>query len=503
MPELPPSLTSAGLDSAGLDSAGFNDVRLVAEDELGTNFVAFQTERGQEVAVRLLALTVPSRPVRRQFRSSCLAITALAGGDGVLTVHEADFTADHHPYLVTDVPAGSLASLLAHGPLPADVAAGLTATLASTLIAAHEAGVLHLDLRPANVVRTTRSSAPLLANFGVTRAVSAAGQAELPAECLLHAGRELFGWDTPGPPADVYGLGSTLYTTLAGQPPYAAEARLGRAALYQRVLRGGPPMISHPGIPPLVTALIAAMMDPNPANRPDLRHVTDVLAKYACDTPALAQLTSAATAAPTPVILAAERLAQAPSAPPTPVTPDPAAITPPPPRPPVVPEPAARTHRHTGPMLLIAAGLLALLAGFVWGIVTGSRPEPAPGPLVRATASPSPVSPSQLALYRTTHVRALIRPAGVLVTWSAPVSTQGVNAYLVIPKVPGQRTQSVGRAGRSVIFSGLPSGHRYCFVVVTLIESAAGQASTAATKPVCTPAQPAPKRAHHHRAKKV
>jgi len=157
-------------------------------------------------------------------------------------------------------------------------------------------------------------------------------------------------------------------------------------------------------------------------------------------------------------------------------------------------------------MLLVAAGLLALLAGFVWGIVTGSHPRPQPGPTVRATASATPISPSQLALYRARDVKVSLRPAGVLVRWSTPASTQGVNAFLVIPKVPGQpRTQSVGRAGRSVIFNGLPKAHRYCFVVVTLIESAAGQASTAATRPVCTSAGSAHKRTrqtrHHRKAR--
>jgi hypothetical protein len=134
-------------------------------------------------------------------------------------------------------------------------------------------------------------------------------------------------------------------------------------------------------------------------------------------------------------------------------------------------------------MLLIVAGVIALLAGFVWGIVTGSRPKP--GPSVRATASASPISPARLALYRATDVKVTIRRTGVQVTWSAPQTMTGVNAFLVIPKVPGQQPQVVGHTTRSVIFSGLPSEFRYCFVIGTLIESASGQANTAATKPVC------------------
>lgn len=151
-------------------------------------------------------------------------------------------------------------------------------------------------------------------------------------------------------------------------------------------------------------------------------------------------------------------------------------------------------------MLLIAAGLLALLAGFVWGIVTGSRPQP--GPTVRATASASPISPAQLALYRATDVKVSIRRTGVVVSWSAPQTLAGVNAFLVIPKVPGQQPQVVGRTARRVIFSGLPSAPRYCFVVGTLIESAAGQANTAATKPVCAHVAKPRKRTRHSGSRK-
>jgi serine/threonine-protein kinase PknK len=99
----------------------------------------------------------------------------------------------------------------------------------------------------------------------------------------------MFGWDTPGPPADVYGLASTMYTALAGQAPYAAEARLGRGALYQRILRGAPPPIPRPGLPPGLLALIAAMMDPDPGGRPVLADVAAGLGRYgpAGVTPAL------------------------------------------------------------------------------------------------------------------------------------------------------------------------------------------------------------------------
>ncbi|HXS65097.1 MAG TPA: protein kinase, partial [Streptosporangiaceae bacterium] len=294
---------------------GFDNVRPLLADELGVTYLASRPGPGPEIAldrqapaarspdgrpetaVRLLELTVPGRPARRQFRNACLVATMLNVQPGFLPLLEVDFTPDHHPYLVTEVPSGTLAARLVIGPLPPQIAIGLAAALAKTLATAHASGVLHLDVRPANIVRTAAAPTPLLAHFGISRAVSAAGRTELPVECLIHAARELFGWDTPGPAADVYGLASTLYTMLAGHAPYTAEARLGRAALYQRTLRGGPPPITRPGIPPALTALIAAMMEPNPSSRPTLPEVIDQLGPQ---TPASTALTAAWPLPPPP-----------------------------------------------------------------------------------------------------------------------------------------------------------------------------------------------------------
>ena len=71
--------------------------------------------------------------------------------------------------------------------------------------------------------------------------------------------------------------------------------------------------------------------------------------------------------------------------------------------------------------------------------------------------------------------------------WTAPVRQSGVTAYLVVAELDGTELQehTVGLTSHRTVFAGLKNGPRYCFVVGTLIESAAGQASTAATAPVC------------------
>jgi hypothetical protein len=592
--------------------AGFDDPQPLVTDELGTTYRARQADPGRDVGLRILSLALPARPARRQFRSSCVAAADLAGHPGVLALYVLDFTPGNHPYLVTERPDGSLAQrLAAHGAAPVGYAARVGTALAQTLMAAHAKGILHQDVRPENVVHT-ESAGPLLAYFGVSRAVAALGQAELPPASMVHAARELFGWETPGPAADVYGLASTLYTMLAGQPAYAPEARLGRAALYQRLLRGGPPPIPRGDLPRALAELLSDMMAPDPASRPAMSVAAGALAEFADDAPPAAALitpprqvrvsaaspagkpageaptgtaptgtaptgTAPASTAPAstapmgvtpayappqppppldpaysppqplipgslnepgaplvslgrhpsafdvapPVAAAAAGPGEAPSAvaralnPATPRTraADPPAaarglIQPPPalglhhPQPepgpgralaaPGLDQPqpaqAPAKHRHTGLILLVAAGVVALLAGVVWGAVTAPRsPQGAPAPKITDTSAASPMPAGQQGAYRVGGVTLTALAHGARVSWSAPRSSNGVTAFIVVAELANQAEQehTVGAHARSAVFTGLQAGQRYCFVVGTLVESADGRPGTAATRPVC------------------
>ena len=258
---------------------GYRLLQLLWDDEIGTSNAASSTAGGPQLGLRLLRARVTGRPERRRLRDAFLAVTAVTPHRGVLTVHEAGFTAGGRPDLVTDLPRDTMERrLAAAGPLSVPAAAAVGHLLAGALDAAHARGVLHQDVRPGTVVWSAEET-PLLADFGVAAALISAGAADLPPYALVHAAREVFGWETAGPAADVHGLASTIYTMLAGQPPYHAEALLGRAALYQRVLRGAPPPV--PGVPARLSALLADMMAPDPASRPALPEVMGSLAELA------------------------------------------------------------------------------------------------------------------------------------------------------------------------------------------------------------------------------
>ena len=136
--------------------------------------------------------------------------------------------------------------------------------------------------------------------------------------------------------------------------------------------------------------------------------------------------------------------------------------------------------------------MVGLLAGVVWGAVTAPGPAPH-SPAVtatgQATAATVPASGTQQAVYRPRGVTVAAVGSGIRVAWSAPDVPGPVAGYLVVAARDGQAVQekTLVPAQLSALFTGLPSGQEYCFVVGSLLDRASGT-QTAAAAPVCVTA---------------
>lgn len=262
LPELP-GLTDVSL----LGSGGFADVYRGRDETLG-----------RWVAAKVFRVALNDAGAADQFRAECKILIRLEEHPAVLRVHQAGLLRDKRPYLYTELCDSSLLELIKHrgGRLSPSEATDLGHKIATALVAMHFEDVLHGDVSPQNIL-LRRSGAPVLADFGLAVLRDYLGNTTSgfnPA----HAAPEAVRGDAAfTQQSDVYGLGSTLYTALAGQPPFPARPGEKDIEHSRRILVEPAPSLSGAGVPGWLADLIAAMLAKDPGKRPDMTSVVDVL----------------------------------------------------------------------------------------------------------------------------------------------------------------------------------------------------------------------------------
>ncbi|MEX1178554.1 MAG: protein kinase [Nitriliruptor sp.] len=177
----------------------------------------------RSVAVKLLHADLADDPdAGARFRTEATAAAKLTHPNAVLVYDLGRDEGDD--YLVMELVEGvNLADILTDGPLPAAVAATIGRQVASALGTAHEAGIVHRDVKPGNVLLTNDGDAKL-ADFGIARAFGAATARLTRTGMVLGTARYLAPEQLRDDPvdgrADVYALGLVLHEILTGQAPF-------------------------------------------------------------------------------------------------------------------------------------------------------------------------------------------------------------------------------------------------------------------------------------------
>ncbi|WP_069171113.1 serine/threonine-protein kinase [Streptomyces griseus] len=183
---------------------------------------------------------------------------------GVVTVHDV-IEYDHRPWIVMQYVDGpSLADATKErGEVEAREAARIGLHVLSALRAAHGAGVLHRDVKPANVL-LARDGQVLLTDFGIAAiegdsTITRTG--ELVGSIDYLAPERVRGGD-PGPASDLWSLGATLYTAVEGQSPFRRSSPI--STMQAVVTEEPPPPMRGGALEPVITALLRK----DPADRP-------------------------------------------------------------------------------------------------------------------------------------------------------------------------------------------------------------------------------------------
>lgn len=238
-------------------------VERIDEGGGGEVWVARDERLERDVAIKLLG-TGADAAFQERFALEARR-AAVVQHPNVVTVFDQGQDGDD-AYIVMELVRGrTLRDIVAErGALAPMEAARIVAQVADALDAAHAAGVIHCDVKPANVILDDRGTAKLT-DFGVARAARGPAEHELVATARYVAPERVLG-EPPTPASDVYGLGLVAYELIAGRSPFEAA---GTEDLLRERLEAPPPSLrrARPEAGAEIDLVVAKAIAADPARR--------------------------------------------------------------------------------------------------------------------------------------------------------------------------------------------------------------------------------------------
>jgi serine/threonine-protein kinase len=235
-----------------IDAGGAGEVWLARDERLG-----------REVAVKILG-TDADEAFRERFADEARRAAAVSHPN-VVTVFDEGRERGESFMVMEYVRGKTLRDVIAdRGPLPAHEAARIVSQVAAALDAAHEAGVIHCDVKPANVILDEHGAAKLT-DFGIARAARGPREHELIGTARYIAPERVAG-EAPTERSDIYSLGLVAYELLAGRPAYA---EMETEDLLRRRLDDPPPSLrgARVGVSEDVDAVVRRALARDPKDR--------------------------------------------------------------------------------------------------------------------------------------------------------------------------------------------------------------------------------------------
>ncbi len=261
---------------------------------MGAVFVAFQQSLKRQVAVKVLPKSsAVTELARQQFRDEAEIVASLSHPH-IIPIFEMGETETLYFQVMQLAQGADLGSLMRNRLkhplqskrlLPLDTTLELVANVLDGLAYAHEEGVIHQDIKPANILVESRTGRPLIADFGIAKAAQLEYRAQgLLVGTPLYLSPEQARAQPTDPRTDIYSMGIILFEMLAGTLPVRREPvkeLLRRKARMPDTVFAKRPSETSPLIDAALEGIILRAVAPHrEARYPDCHAFRDALIQY-------------------------------------------------------------------------------------------------------------------------------------------------------------------------------------------------------------------------------
>ncbi len=243
--------------------------RVIGAGGMGIVLKGFDSELHRPVAIKVLAPHLAhSGAARVRFAREARAVAAIAH-ENVLPIHDVE-SSGKLPYLVMPfVPGQSLqARLDAQGPLPIRDVLRIACQAAEGLAAAHAQGIVHRDVKPANILLEESIDRVRIMDFGLARAADDASvtRSGIIAGTPYYMSPEQSHGEPIDERSDLFSLGSVIYAMCTGKPPFRADSTMG---VLRKISDTEPWPLrdENPDVPIWLAALVRRLMIKSPQER--------------------------------------------------------------------------------------------------------------------------------------------------------------------------------------------------------------------------------------------
>ncbi len=258
--------------------SGYDILGKLGRGGMGTVFKARQLSVDRIVALKVMPslLAEDEGFVARFVREARAAATVTH--PNIIGIHDVGQDGGTHYIAMEFVDGETLADAIKReGPMAPERALRLMKEVASAIAAAHDGGVLHRDVKPANIL-LARDGRVKVADFGLAKrlgidvTLTEAGNA---LGTPLYAPPEVARGHAADQRSDLYSFGATFYHVLSGRPPFEGASP---AAIALKHIKERPPQLGAlvPGLPPALCQIVHRLLEKDPAKR--YQTARDVLA---------------------------------------------------------------------------------------------------------------------------------------------------------------------------------------------------------------------------------